>query len=77
MTLAIVTSADELPDAEKAAAANADYFPPPVSAGGWRKLDSTDDMRPIARMDSATLDSLREWLLTGEVGATPLRGKRV
>ncbi len=38
------------------------YFPPPESRGGWRKLDRADDIRQIAGMDPDKLVQLREWL---------------
>ena len=28
-----------------------DYFPPPESQGGWRKLEKPDDIRQLAGMD--------------------------
>lgn len=43
-----------------------DYFPPPESAGGWRKLSEPDDVRQIAGMDAAKLDTLKEWLLRSD-----------
>ncbi|MHB8897557.1 MAG: serine hydrolase domain-containing protein [Thermoguttaceae bacterium] len=56
-------SATVLPAAEPAAE---DYFPPPESAGGWRKLDQPDDIRRLAGIDPARLDELREWLLQSD-----------
>src|SRR5690606_37726880 len=35
-----------------------DYFPPPESQGGWRKLESPGDIRRLAGMDPAKLDEL-------------------
>ncbi len=43
-----------------------DYFPPPESAGGWRKLDSRQDIQRVAGMDSVKLASLTEWLLKSD-----------
>ena len=43
-----------------------DYFPPPESAGGWRRLDDRDDIRGTAGMDPAKLDALKEWLLKSD-----------
>jgi CubicO group peptidase (beta-lactamase class C family) len=43
-----------------------DYFPPPESQDGWRKLESPDDIRRLAGMDPARLDDLREWLLQSD-----------
>ncbi len=44
----------------------ADYFPPPESAGGWRTLDSAEDIRRTAGMDPAKLDALKQWLLESD-----------
>jgi CubicO group peptidase (beta-lactamase class C family) len=43
-----------------------DYFPPPESQGGWRKLDKPDDIRQIAGADPARLGELKEWLLQSD-----------
>jgi CubicO group peptidase (beta-lactamase class C family) len=45
---------------------SADYFPPPESQGGWRKLDRPEDIRKVAGVDPAKLDDLREWLLQSD-----------
>ena len=42
------------------------YFPPPESKGGWRKLESDDDVRRIGGMDPQKLAELREWLLKSD-----------
>ena len=42
------------------------YFPPPESQGGWRKLDSPDDLQTLAGVDPAKLDDLRQWLLDSD-----------
>ncbi|MGO9464362.1 MAG: serine hydrolase domain-containing protein [Isosphaeraceae bacterium] len=39
-----------------------DYFPPPESQGGWRKLDDPESIRTIAGMDPGKLTKLRKWL---------------
>jgi hypothetical protein len=39
------------------------YFPPPESQGGWRKLDNPNDIRKFAGMDPAKLNELKNWLL--------------
>jgi len=44
----------------------ADYFPLPESQGGWRKLNTPEDIRAIGGMDPAKLDDLREWLLQSD-----------
>jgi CubicO group peptidase (beta-lactamase class C family) len=44
----------------------AEYFPPPESNAGWRKLESADDIREVGGMDPARVDQLREWLLSSD-----------
>jgi CubicO group peptidase (beta-lactamase class C family) len=39
-----------------------DYFPPPESQGGWRKLDDPNAIRTLAGMDPDKLTKLRAWL---------------
>ncbi len=39
-----------------------EYFPPPESKGGWRKLDDPDSIRRLAGMDPDKLTKLRAWL---------------
>jgi len=43
-----------------------DYFPPPESQGGWRKLDKPEDIRKVAGMDPAKVEELKEWLLQSD-----------
>jgi CubicO group peptidase (beta-lactamase class C family) len=43
-----------------------DYFPPPESQGGWRKLDQPDDLRRLTLTDPAKLTALRDWLLQSD-----------
>jgi CubicO group peptidase (beta-lactamase class C family) len=38
------------------------YFPPPESAGGWRTLQTPEDIERLAGMDPAKLRSLESWL---------------
>ena len=40
-----------------------DYFPPPESQGGWRKLDDPQQIRQLAGMDPSKLEDIRQWLL--------------
>jgi CubicO group peptidase (beta-lactamase class C family) len=40
----------------------AEYFPPPESQGGWRKLDKPADIRAVGGMDPGKLEKLRKWL---------------
>lgn len=43
-----------------------DYFPPPESQGGWRKLEEPEPIRRLAGMDPARLEDLRQWLLQSD-----------
>jgi CubicO group peptidase (beta-lactamase class C family) len=55
--------------AKRGAAADAfqtsDYFPPPESAGGWRKIDASQ-IESSAGMNSTKLAELRQWLLDSD-----------
>jgi CubicO group peptidase (beta-lactamase class C family) len=44
----------------------ADYFPPPESQGGWRKLENGPDIRRLAGMDPTKLEDLKQWLLKSD-----------
>ena len=44
----------------------ADYFPPPESKGGWRKLENLQDIRRLGGMDTAKLEELKQWLLDSD-----------
>jgi len=63
-------SPEEWPDiwnqALPAGGTDKNYFPPPESQGGWRKLDDPDDIRHLASMDPEKLESLRQWLLKSD-----------
>ena len=48
------------------AASAEEYFPPPESRGGWRKLDDAGDVRRVAGVDPVKLAELREWLLRSD-----------
>ncbi|MHC4180452.1 MAG: serine hydrolase domain-containing protein [Planctomycetota bacterium] len=43
-----------------------DYFPPPESKGGWRKLDSPEEIRRLGGMDTEKLSETKEWLLKSD-----------
>lgn len=43
-----------------------DYFPPPESQGGWRRLSMPAEIRSTGGMDPVKLDALREWLLKSD-----------
>ncbi|MHB0877116.1 MAG: serine hydrolase domain-containing protein [Anaerolineae bacterium] len=45
------------------------YYPPPESAGGWRRTDSSEEARAVAGMNTESLDTVRqvqEWLYGGD-----------
>lgn len=44
----------------------ADYFPPPESKGGWRKLEDPQAIRRLGGMDPAKLQELKQWLLDSD-----------
>ena len=44
----------------------ANYFPPAESKGGWRKLEDPKEIRRLAGMDPARLESLKQWLLDSD-----------
>lgn len=44
----------------------ADYFPPPESQGGWRKLEKPEDIQRLAGLDPLKLDDLKQWLLNSD-----------
>jgi len=44
----------------------ADYFPPPESKGGWRKLEAASDLEKVGGMNPRKLEELREWLLRSD-----------
>jgi CubicO group peptidase (beta-lactamase class C family) len=54
------------PKRESAGEASAEYFPPPESKGGWRKLDEPDEIRTLGGMDPDKLADLKQWLLRSD-----------
>jgi CubicO group peptidase (beta-lactamase class C family) len=44
----------------------APYFPPPESAGGWRKLNDPKAIRESGGMDPEKLDALKQWLFKSD-----------
>jgi CubicO group peptidase (beta-lactamase class C family) len=50
------------PSATLHTAREGEYFPPPESRGGWRKLDDSESIRRIAGMNPDKLAKLRLWL---------------
>jgi CubicO group peptidase (beta-lactamase class C family) len=53
-------------DAQEQAPGKDDYFPPPESAGGWRKLDNADEIRQVGGMNPDKLSDLKQWLLDSD-----------
>jgi len=43
--------------------AQENYFPPPESKGGWRKLETREEMLRLAGVEPKKVNELREWLL--------------
>jgi CubicO group peptidase (beta-lactamase class C family) len=66
IALAMRAAESAAPAASPADAGFADYFPPPESQGGWRKLESPEAIRRTAGMDPAKLDQLKQWLLQSD-----------
>ncbi len=56
----------EPPHAVDDGTARVAYFPPPESAGGWRKLLSNQDVEHLGGMNPAKLAELRQWLLDSD-----------
>jgi CubicO group peptidase (beta-lactamase class C family) len=54
------------PDKPAAAVNAREYFPPPESQGGWRRLTAPEELSTTAGMDPARLTGLREWLLKSD-----------
>jgi len=48
------------------AAEASDYFPPPESRGGWRKLENPEDVCRLAGVDPDKLAGLNQWLLDSD-----------
>jgi len=46
--------------------AGENYFPPPESKGGWRKLDTPEDIRHLGGADPSKLNTLKQWLLDSD-----------
>ena len=50
----------------QAALLEGDYFPPPESRGGWRKLDQNEERRRLAGVAPEKLAELKQWLLDSD-----------
>jgi CubicO group peptidase (beta-lactamase class C family) len=46
--------------------AQENYFPPPESQGGWRKIENQEAMVRLVGVDPKKLNELREWLLRSD-----------
>ena len=44
----------------------ADYFPPPESEGGWRKIESSEELIRIGGVDPQKVAELKQWLLDSD-----------
>ncbi len=56
------------------------YFPPPESQGGWRAVETEDEIESIAQMDPRKIAELREWLLRSDerpFAAVVIRGATI
>jgi CubicO group peptidase (beta-lactamase class C family) len=60
--IAALAAAGRLAPADEAE----DYFPPPESQGGWRKLEDPAAVRTLAGMDPEKLAELEKWLLASD-----------
>ena len=54
------------PKAESSRDEDDNYFPPPESQGGWRKLDKPEEIRRLGGMDTDKLAELKQWLLDSD-----------
>jgi CubicO group peptidase (beta-lactamase class C family) len=59
-------AAAQVTTASTPAAEAQSYFPPPESQGGWRKLETPDDVRRLGGMDPEKLTQLKQWLLDSD-----------
>jgi CubicO group peptidase (beta-lactamase class C family) len=50
----------------QAASLEGDYFPPPESRGGWRKLEQNGETRRLAGVAPEKLAELKQWLLDSD-----------
>src|SRR5262245_35509716 len=70
LALALLTSlavaAPAVRAADRREPGASDYFPPPESQSGWRKLEDPAQIRDVAGMDPAKLDALKQWLLDSD-----------
>jgi len=64
LLLVLLTMA--LPRLSLAVAEAPDYFPPPESQGGWRKLEKAEEIRRLAGVDPEKLVELKQWLLDAD-----------
>lgn len=64
--LKAITSRKEQPVVMNGAPRASSYFPPPESQGGWRMVETDDEIETIGAMDKAKIAALREWLLQSD-----------
>jgi len=64
IAMVLFTAATLLP--ARSAATENQYYPPPESKGGWRKLNDPDEVRRLTGMDPTKLDALKDWLLQSD-----------
>ncbi len=64
--LQAITSGESSAKAHAASDTATNYFPPPESQGGWRAVETPDEIETIAEMDKAKIEDLRQWLLTSD-----------
>lgn len=64
--LKAITSGKALPAPNKTAVRTSGYFPPPESQGGWRMVETEDEIETIGGMDKTKIAALREWLLKSD-----------
>jgi CubicO group peptidase (beta-lactamase class C family) len=54
------------PALKAVAVSTTNYYPMPESQGGWRTLDTAEDIQRIGGMDPGKLEGLRDWLLKSD-----------
>jgi CubicO group peptidase (beta-lactamase class C family) len=62
----LISGAIQLQASATAAVNGADYFPPPESQGGWRRLEAPNEIRQLGGTDPHKLASLKDWLLASD-----------
>ena len=65
-SLKAITSGKVVPSPLPANESTTVYFPPPESQGGWRSVDTPEEIETIGGMDRQKIAELREWLLASD-----------